>query len=235
MKKSLFLVAIIALAGMSFVQAADLQIETQVNVAAPDDANNYATFIGPVGAVTKDQFVAVDAVSGASKLKGTELFNKYRLDVQNKATIPGGLRGIFLYGIAGNATRLSDGLTVLKAADGTIVIRTVHRGTAYEVSTDTSGILALPTNSIMSRKIGHTDNQISTDFSTTGKVADVAWVKVWDASIADGKVVGTTSSKTGKIAPDLANSNLFYYQGNLQVTFENNILKIKGSLDAKKK
>ena len=235
MKKSLFLVALIALAGLNFVQAADLQIDTQVNVAASDDANNYTTFIGPVGSVTKDQFIAVDAVSGASKQKGTELFNKYRLDVQNKATIPAGLRGIFLYGLAGNPTRLSDGLTVIKAADGSIMIRTVHRGTAYEMSTDKSGILALPMTTSVLRKIGHSDNQISTDFSPSGKVGDIVWGKVWDASIADGKVVGTTSSKTGKIVPDIANSELFYYQGNLQVSFENGILKIKGSLDARKK
>lgn len=235
MKKTLLLAALIALAGAGFVQAADLEIETQVNVAMPDDANNYFSFKGPVGAVAKDQFVAIDAVSGASKLKGTEVFNKYRLDVQNKATLPSGLRGLFLYGLSGNPTRLSDGLTVLKAADGTIVIRMVHRGTAYEISTDKSGIIALPSFSVMMRKIGHTDNIISTDFSATGKVADVAWVKVWDASIADGKVVGTTASKTGKIGPDLATSNFFYYEGNLKVTFENNILRIKGALDAKKK
>jgi len=50
------------------------------------------------------------------------------------------------------------------------------------------------------RKIGHSDNQIHTDFSATGEVANVNWARVWDASVADGKKVGTTASKTGKIA-----------------------------------
>ena len=50
------------------------------------------------------------------------------------------------------------------------------------------------------RKIGHSDNQIHTDFSATGEVTNVNWAKVWDASVADGKKVGTTASKTGKIA-----------------------------------
>ncbi len=68
-----------------------------------------------------------------------------------------------------------------------------------------------------------------------GKASGVDWAKVWDASIADGKTVGSTTSKTGKIVPDVAESEFFVLQGTLQVTFAGTILKIAGDLNAVKK
>jgi hypothetical protein len=76
---------------------------------------------------------------------------------------------------------------------------------------------------------------IHADFSSNGKSTGVDWAKVWDASIADGKTVGTTTSKTGKIAPDVAESDFFVLAGTLKVTFAGNILKIAGDLNAVKK
>jgi hypothetical protein len=218
-----------------FASAADLTIDMQVNIAAKDYANNYLTFKGANNSVDKDQFVlAADGTTGASKLLSTELFNSYRFDVRGRKTMPGALRSLLLYSVADDGTRTGDNLQVSKAADGTIMIRYVHRGTAYEIVTDKAGKIVLPTTTVRSRKIGHSDNQIHADFSSNGKATGVDWAKVWNASIADGKTVGSTTSKTGKIAPDIVESEFFVLAGTLQVTFAGNILKIAGELNAQK-
>lgn len=231
--RSVLLIAAFVLCAFA-AAAADLTIDYQVNVAAKDYANNYFTFKGGNHSVEKDQFV-VDGTSGASKLGSTELFNTYRFDVRGKKTMPGGLRSLFLYPVADDGTRTGDNLQVSKAGNGTITIRYVHRGTAYEIVTDKTGALVLPITTARMRKIGHSDNQIHADFSKNGKATGVDWAKVWDASIADGKTVGSTTSKTGKIAPDVAESEFFVFAGTLKVTFARNILKIAGELNAVKK
>ncbi|MCE5256042.1 MAG: hypothetical protein LLF89_04265 [Spirochaetaceae bacterium] len=235
MKKRIALIALIAFAATAGAFAADLTISTQVNLTAMDYANNFFTFKGSVGASDKDQYVPkADATSGASKLESTVTFNPYRTDVQGKKLLPAGLRGVFLYGIADYGTLTGDGLNVSKAADGVITIQTCHRGTAYKMVTDASGKLIFPSDSYMMRVIGTSANQIHPDFSATGKTADIDWVKVWDASVADGKVVGTSTTKTGKIGPDAPGSALFAWVGALQVTFDGTYLKIAGDLNAEK-
>ena len=211
-------------------------IDYQVNAAAADDANNYLTFKGPVASSNKDQF---DAVSGASKLESTFTFNYYRNDIFGKKILPGGLRGLFLYPIAGNKTRLADGLTVAKNADGSIRIRYVHRGTANEMVTDKTGKFVFPGATFQARKIGYIigagPQVISNEFSSDGTAAKVDWAKVWDAKIAGGKVIGTTTQKTGDIVADVANSVLVGYTGALQFAFDGKILKVTGELAINKK
>jgi hypothetical protein len=233
--RSLLLIAAFVLCAFA-ASAADLTIDMQVNTAAKDYANNYLTFKGANNSVDKDQFVqAADGTSGASKLLSTELFNSYRWDVRGKPTMPGALRSLLLYAVADDSTRTGDNLQVAKAADGIIMIRYVHRGTAYEIVTDKAGKIELPTTTVRSRKIGHSDNQIHADFSSNGKPSGVDWAKVWNASIADGKQVGSTASKTGKIGSDVATSEFFVLEGTLHVTLAGNILKIAGDLNAVKK
>lgn len=239
MKKIALTVALLALAGLAFAQAPavpTLSIDYQVNAVAADDANNYLTFKGPVASSNKDQF---DAVSGASKLESTFTFNYYRNDIFGKKILPGGLRGLFLYPIAGDKTRLEDGLNVAKLADGSIRIRYVHRGTANEVTTDKTGKLAFPGATFQARKIGYILGEgpqvISSEFSADGTAAKVDWAKVWDKSIAGGKVIGATTQKTGDIAADVANSEILGYEGALQFAFDGKILKIAGDLKILKK
>jgi hypothetical protein len=233
--RSVLLIAAFVLAAFA-ASAADLTIDFQVNTAAKDYANNYFTFKGANNSVDKDQFVlAADGTTGASKLLSTELFNSYRFDVRGKKTMPGAVRSLFLYAVADDGTRTGDNLQVSKATDGTIMVRYVHRGTAYEIVTDKTGSLVLPTTSVRQRKIGHSDNAIHPDFSSNGKPSGVDWTKVWNASIADGKQVGSTTSKTGKIGPDAADSEFFALAGTLKFTFAGNILKIAGELNAVKK
>jgi hypothetical protein len=234
MRRNLVLVCFAAFALSAFaLSAADLTIEMQVNTVAKDYAGNYLTFKGLVNSVEKDQFAA-DATSGASKLASTEVFNGYRMDVKGIPTMPMTLRHVLLYSVADDAIRMGDNLKVTKAASGVITVRFVHRGTAYEIVTDATGKVSLPASGMKVRKIGHTDNVISTDFSASGKTADVDWKKVWDASIADGKQVGSTPAKTGKITADAATSDMFVWTGAYQLAFDGKILKITAGLDAKK-
>src|SRR5512136_2712442 len=156
--RSVLLIAAFVLCAFA-AAAADLAIDMQVNVAAKDYANNYLTFKGANNSVDRDQFVA-DGTSGASKLLSTELFNSYRFDVRGKKTMPGALRSLLLYPVADDGTRTGDNLQAARASDGTITIRYVHRGTAYEIVTDKTGKITLPTTSVRMRKIGHTDNTI---------------------------------------------------------------------------
>ncbi len=222
------------LASAAGLSAADLTIDYQLNVAAADDANNYLSFAGKPVSIKKDQF---DAVTGASKLESTPNFNVYRFDVQGGKTLPGGLRSLFLYPVAGDKTRLEDALSVTKDATGVITVRYVHRGVANELVTDKAGKFALP-GSLRTRKIGYivgADPQvISSDFSTNGKASGVDWKKVWDASIAE-KAIGSTTNKTGPIAADEANSAWYVWTGTLQLSLDGKIFKISGELNATKK
>lgn len=220
-------------AGVSF--AADLSIDMQVNTVAKDYANNYLTFKGLVSSVEKDQFApGADAVSGASRLNSTELFNVYRFDVEGKPTLPGALRSLLLFAVANDSVRTADALSVSKAASGIITVRYINRGTAYEIVTDIAGKIVLPTTTVKLRRIGHTDNTIASDFSRTGKASDVDWDRVWDTTIADGKVVGKTTTKTGPVAADVATSEIFVWTGVFQLRFDGKLLRVTAALDARK-
>jgi hypothetical protein len=235
-KTMLMCAAILALAAVS-LSAADLTIAMQVNLAAKDYANNSLSFKGGIASIEKDQFIpGADATSGASRLASTSVFNAYRFDVKGKATLPSGLRYLLLYAVANDSVRTGDNLTVSRGADGALTIRYVHRGMAFEIVTDASGTVTLPSaTAVKRRQIGFTDNAIHPDFSPTGKVMDVNWKKVWDASIADGKQVGATAGKTGKVTPDVAESDLFVWQGAYKLEVAGPFLKITAALDALKK
>ena len=236
MNKKFALVAALIMIATVGGFAADLTISTQVNLKDADYANNFFTFKGGNGAADKDQFVpGPDATSGASKLESTVVFNSYRTDVLGKKLFPAGLRGFFLYGVSDLATRQSDGLNVTKNADGSLVIQSVHRGTAYKMTTDASGKLALPEGSFLMRVIGTTANVVHTDFSATGKAVDVNWTKVWDTSVADGKVIGTTTTKVGKIVADVPASEMFFWKGAIQVTLDGTYVKTAGEFNVVKK
>ena len=237
MKKLILALSLLALAGVAFAQTVPtLSIDYQVNAVAADDANNYLTFKGPVASSNKDQF---DATSGASKLESTFTFNYYRNDIFGKKILPSGLRGFFLYPIAGDKTRIDDALNVTKNSDGSIRVRFIHRGTAYEFTTDKSGKVTFPGFTVNTRKIGYIAGEgpqvIAPDFSSNGTAAKVDWAKVWDAKIVGGKVIGTTTNKTGDITLDVANSELLGYEGVLQFTFDGKILKVVGDLKILKK
>ncbi len=241
--KAILLLALIAVCVLPVLAQPkpELKIEYRFNVTGPD-AGNYFYFAGPTrymdsgqsrysGTDGKDSLGNPDATSHASKYHSTEIFNHYQYDIFGNTVIPGGLRGLFLFAVAPTNQAVIDALSVTKLADGSIQIRYIHRGTAYEIVTAKDGTLDMAKIAVKQRVIGHTDNTIHTDFSTSGKVADVNWNKVWDASIPDGKQVGTTTAKTGKIVTDVPSPNaIFGYTGILQFAFDGKILTITGTL-----
>jgi len=228
---------LLVLGGVLFAQ--DLKIDYQVNVAA-DDPGNYFTFTGPIRymAAEKD---TLDATTGASKLGSTHIFMPYLYDVKGKAVLPTGLRGLFLFAVAPKDQRIVDNLTVSKAADGVITVQYVHRGTAYKLVTDKNGKFTFPKGDFVRRPIGFiqgTNPQvIHTDFSADGSAAKVNWAKVWDAKIPGGKEIKAgVATKTGEITDDNGVADAMYsWNGELQVTFDKNILKISGGLTAVKR
>jgi len=193
----------------------DLVIDFQVNLAAEDAANHFNWKGNIRYMAAEDSF---DAVSGASALGSTHLFQAYLYDVEGKATMSTGLRGLFLFGVNPLAQLQGDNLNAAKNSDGSIVIQYVHRGTAYRFTTDTKGVLALPGGSFESRKIG-TPQEIEAAFSSNGKATGVDFAKVWSSDVANA---GADPAA------------MYVFDGGLQVTLESNILAIKGTLTAVK-
>ena len=214
----------------------DLKISYRVNTAAPD-VENYFSFAGNIRYMAAEKDHA-DATTGASALGSTHLFNAYLYDVEGKATLSSGLRGMFLFGVPPYSQIEGDNFVASKAADGTITIQYTHRGTAYRIVTDKSGKLNFPNGTFEQRAIGYIvgggPQVISKEFSADGTAETVDYAKVWDSSIAGGKLVDDKSDKkTGNISKNIADANAqYYFDGALQVALENNILTVNGALTA---
>jgi hypothetical protein len=214
--------------------AQELAIDYSYNVVSPD-TSNYLTFRSPVRYVgtEKDSY---DSVSGASRFKATSFFAPIQTDMQGKATFPTGFRGILLFPVAPASVRIEDNLRVTKAADGVITMEYVHRGVAYKTATDRTGKIGFPRGNFAMRTIGYiqgdTPQVISRDFSPDGTAASVDWKKVWDPRSSGGKeILPGVPARTGAIQNDYGDyMAMFNWDGVLQVGFDNNILKISGSL-----
>lgn len=236
MKGKLLVLALAVMTGTAFAQ--DLKIDYQVNTAAPDAAN-YFTFAGPIRymAATKD---TLDATTGASKFESTHTFMPYLYDVKGKAALPTGLRGLFLFAVAAVTQRTDDNLTATKAGDGTITVQYVHRGTAYRLVTDKAGKFTFPKGNYERRQVGYIvgagPQVLSTDFSANGTAAKADWKKIWDPKTPSGKEIKAgVATKTGPVTDDNGVAEaMFKWEGALQLSLENKILKISGGLNAVK-
>jgi hypothetical protein len=219
--------------------AQELVINYRYNTANPD-SSNYLSFRSPIRyvGVEKD---SLDSISGASKLKSTTLFSPIQTDMLGKATFPSGVRGLLLYPVAPDSTRIEDNLRVAKASNEVITIEYVHRGVAYKISTDKNGKLGFPRGNFLMRTIGyiegHDPQVIAREFSPNGAADSVDWKKVWDAHIAAGKEIAPgISAKTGGIQNDYGDlTALFNWDGTLQVSYDEPVLTISGSLKAVKR
>ena len=239
MNRKLFVLAAVlaVLGGAVFAQ--DLKIDYVLDLN-PGSTTSYFTFTGPIRymAVDKDH---VDAATGASVGNSTELFQTYLYDVKGKNVLPNALRGLFLYAVAVAKTRDEDRLTVTKASDGTITVRYAHRGTAYELASDKTGKFVFPNGNYRKRGIGFIvgagPQVLHKDFSSDGTAEKVDLNKVWDSKIAGGKEIAAgNATKTGVIGPDTAVADsMYYWSGTLQGTFDKNVLKISGGLNAIKR
>lgn len=181
-----------------------------------DDEKNYFNWSAD-GKNFKDGF---DVKSGASKAKSTSEFNIVRYDTTGKAkAVPGGLRSLVLYPVANRATAENDAFTVTAEAKK-LVIRFVHRGTAYRITTDDKGVI--DTSKSFEMAPGLADNVagafiLKADYLKAGgdntKMSDIDWTKV-------------------TFKPDTADDNATYkYNGTLNAAYsKDGILTVKGSL-----
>lgn len=214
----------------------DLKIDYQLNISEKGDAS-YFTFKGPIRYMEADKD-ANDAKTGASTKGSTKFFQAYRYDVKGKNTLPDGLRGLFLFAVAPFSQLKTDNFTISKDADGSITVQYVHRGTAYFIKTDATGKISFDDKSFKKRAVGFIKGEepqvIHKDFSEDGTAAKIDWKKVWDTSIPGGKDIAEgVKNKTGNVVADIpAKDALYYWDGTLQATFENNVLKINGVLSA---
>lgn len=233
MKKFSLILAGLMVAAGAF--AADLTVDAKFDLSGKDPAGSYFSFKSPIVSLDKDQ---VDTVTGASKAQGTMKWNYLRPDVKGKATFPAGFQSVVKYAVASDEFVKSDVPSAWKNSDGSITIQYTHRGTAYKITTDKNGMLQFPTQDAVFRKIGYVDPKagvvLSTDFSKDGTTATIDWAKVWDATVADGKAInGVANQKTGKITADVGMSDLYVWEGALQVTLNGTVVTIKGDLNAK--
>ena len=236
MKKTLFVLLIVLalVGGIAFAQ--DLKIEYQYDITGTS-RTNYFSFSGPIRymAADKDHY---DGRTGASVHGSTEKFQPYRYDVKGRTAMPGGLRGLFLFAVAESDTPKIDNLQVDKASSGVITIQYTHRGTAYRITTDRNGVISMPNAKFEERTIGFIQGAgpqvISRDFASNGQASTIDYGKVWSSSVAGGKAVQAGSDrKTSDIkSVSAASDSMFYWSGDLKVTFAGNTLSIIGGLNA---
>lgn len=215
--------------------AADLTIDSRIDVTGKDPKGSYFTFKTASISVEKDQ---VDATTAATRGKSMDSWNSLAVDAGKKRTLPNGIQGLVKFAIVWEKQYQIDQLSATKASDGTITIQYQHRGVGYKIVTDKTGKLSLPEGNYLSRKIGLIDKAgsvwISADFAPSGKPADIDWAKVWDPQTPSGNPIGTSAEKTGLITKDVPVAEAVSYSGNLQATLKGTVLTLAGELNLKK-
>ena len=202
--------------------ATDVRIDYRMNIAKSDYTANYFNWTVGKQPAVKDKF---DTASSASVKGSTKAFNSVRYaesEADKKAAIPAGLRNLFLYPVANFDVAQFDNLTVTENG-GVVTVRFVHRGTAYELTTDKKGNFDVLTGAKIARNVGDNNKNVFTvkpEYLKAGgnaaKMSDMDWSKV--------QLVSDTFS------PESA----YHYEGTLKFTFKNNILIITGTLKRSK-
>ena len=200
----------------------DVRIDYRMNVAKADYTANYFNWTVGKQPAVKDKF---DTASGASVKGSTKAFNEVRYAepaADKKAAIPAGLRGLLLYPVANFDVAQFDNLSVTEKG-GVVTVRFVHRGTAYELTTDKKGNFDVLTGAKIARNVGDNNMNVFTvkpEYLKAGgdaaKMSDVDWSKV--------QLVSDTFS------PEAA----YHYDGTLKFTFKNYVLSITGTLKRSK-
>ncbi len=218
MKNSKFIIAalvLVAVAGLAVAQK--VSIDFRFNTEAADAKNHFNWSAN--GKSVKDGF---DAATGASIAQSTTAFNvvRYDNDATKKNAIPAGLRALVLYPVAAWNTATADAFTV--TANGKqLVIRFIHRGTAYQVTTDSKGKIDTDESFKIATGVGENVGGkflIKDEFLKAGgdktNMADLDWNKI---TLVDDEA-----------AEDAAVD----YDGELTASLKKGILTIKGNLKA---
>ncbi len=198
--------------------AQNVTIKFAMNVEKEDYANNYFQWTVAGKPAVKDGF---DATAGASKAGSTGGFDAVRYDnaeTTKKASMPTALRGLMLYPVSDYGTKEFDNLTVTENG-GVIVVRYIHRGTAYELTTDKKGNFDVLTGAKIAKGVGDNNRNVFTvndAFLKAGgdkaKMSDVDWSKV------------TLTPDTFDAAASM------HYEGTLKFSFKKGVLSISGTL-----
>jgi hypothetical protein len=227
------LFALLAVLGGGICVAQDLSIDYRYDVSGGGQGN-YLSYTSAIRYIAADRD-AFDAMSGASKQKSTSLFAPIQTDIMGRATISTGFRGLLLFPLASDATRVEDNLHVYREG-AVITIEYAHRGVAYRIQTDRNGNISFPRGSYVMRSIGYIQGNmpqvIARDFSPDMTAASIDWKKVWDSSVPPGQLVASgNDARTGPIQNDYGDMMaMFNWDGTLKVELEGTILSIRGVL-----
>ena len=218
MKNSKFIIAalvLVAVAGLAVAQK--VSIDFRFNTEAADAKNHFNWSAN--GKSVKDGF---DAATGASIAQSTTAFNvvRYDNDATKKNAIPAGLRALVLYPVAAWSTATSDAFTV--TANGKqLVIRFIHRGTAYQVTTDNKGKIDTDDSFKIAAGVGENvggkfliKDEFLKDGGDKANMADLDW------------------SKITLVDDEAAEDATVDYDGELTASLKKGILTIKGNLKA---
>lgn len=218
MRNSKFFVAMLALvtiAGIAVAQKVTIDFRFNTEAADPKNYFNWSAD----GKVVKDGF---DAATGASKAQSTTGFNVVRYDSEatKKNAIPVGLRSLVLYPVASWDTATTDSFTVTQRGKQ-LVIRFIHRGTAYQVTTDNKG--KIDTDDSFKIATGVADNiggkfVVKAEYLKAGgdntRMSDLDW------------------SKITLVDDEAAEDATVEYEGELRASLKKGILTVKGTLKA---
>ncbi len=215
---SLALVA--ALVAAPALVAQDFTVDYRANLLAADTGNYFNWTLG--SKTVKDK---LDAATGASLAKSTEELNAVRYDTPTtkKATMPGGLRSIFLYGVATiDAIKADSPIVTVNGKQVTVTY--VHRGTVYKFVTDKDGNLD-PLTGVSKASVG--GQNADKVFELKGEFVKKGGNKL---NMADLDLTKVT------FAPDAkANDASRWYTGKLAFAYDKGVLTIKGTLKETKK
>ncbi len=148
------LAALLFAAALSFAAAdpaTDVKIDYKMDLSVKNHDADYFTWT--VGNETvQDKF---DAASGASLKGSTKAFNAVRFaepTADRKASMPAGLRSVFLFALADPSFVKSHALQVTKDASG-ITVRFVRKTNAFELKTDKNGNFNLLSGSKIAKNV----------------------------------------------------------------------------------
>jgi hypothetical protein len=208
------------IAAMSALGAQSVSIDERFAVSAADPANYLNWSLG--NKVTKDRY---DAATGASLAGTTSAINAVRYDAiaTKKAAIPVGLWGLLLYPGSDYATATADAFQATVSGKA-VTIRFVHRGIAFELTTDTDGKFNLNSGAKIAKGLADNvggDFVLKKEFVKSGgdprKMADLDWSKI-------------------TLVPDVRSPQASrWYEGSLDMKVDKNVLYVKGTLSEKKK
>lgn len=195
--------------------AQDVRIDFSFNTET-EDADNYLSWsLG--NKVVKD---AYDAESGASIAGSTYEFDVVRYDseVTKNTALAAGIRNLLLFPVSPFGIARGDNFNVDDTKQG-LIIRFVHRGTAYELRTDKKGNLDVISGVRSARGLAENiggkfilKEEFRKDGTDGTKGSDLDWDKI--SLVPDTRAV--TASR--------------WYEGTLRAKYRKGILSMKGSL-----